>query len=425
MDAALYRHSFGAELFPSPEDTPLSASQNRRHTRQGALVSVTRLVNQHLLKGGVDVQRVSARESFSFFTTDDGDDVSEEAQEFGPDDPFQFDDDVVRHQGSLYLQDTVSLADLLTLEAGVRLDWTTLLESESAVSPRIGVAFHSSRLRTTFRGSYNRLFKAPQVENLLLSSSEEARELSPFEGGGASVPAERQHAFEAGFSSALGDLAVLDASYWRREVRNYADPNVFYGTTILFPNSVASGEASGVTASLEFPVHRGLSAFVRYGNSRVLQFGPINGGLFLEDDIIEIGPGTAFVPDHDQRNVGSFGATFHHAKSDLFASFYGRYESGTPLEVDEDEIEEVMERRGASLVDFERMRVKPRTVLDATVGKRFFRARGASLELQLEIRNLTGASFAYNFSNPFSGTHFGPPRLFYLRAKIFFPGGIP
>ncbi|HJS73146.1 MAG TPA: TonB-dependent receptor, partial [Vicinamibacteria bacterium] len=422
MDAALYRHSFGAELLPSAEDTPVSASQDRRHTREGALLSLTRLVNRHLLKGGADVQRVSARESFSFYTTDEGADVSDEAEAFGPDDPFRFDEDVVRHQGSLYFQDAVSFAERVTVDAGVRFDWTTLLESESAISPRLGVALHAPALRTTFRGSYNRLFKPPQVENLLLSSSEEARELSPFEGGGASVPAERQHAFEAGFSSVLGSVATLDAIYWHREVRNYADPNVFFGTNILFPNSVASGRASGVTASLTFPLRRGFSGFVRYGNSRVVQFGPINGGLFLEEEVIEIGPGTAFVPDHDQRNVVSFGAAFDHHGTGFWASFYGRYESGTPLEVEEEELDEVMERRGASLVDFDRMRVKPRTVLDAAVGKRFFRGRRAALEVQLEVRNLADASFAYNFSNPFSGTHFGPPRLFYLRAKLAFPG---
>ncbi len=422
MDAAFYRHSFGAELLPSPEDTPISASQDRRHVRQGILLGLTRLANHHLMKGGFDLQRVSARESFSFFATAEGDEVSEEAEEFGPGSPFQFDEDVARHQGSFYFQDTVSFGERLTLNAGLRFDWTSVLESESALSPRLGLAYYVPELGTTFRGSYNRLFKPPQIENLLLSSSEEARELSPFEGGGASVPAERQHAFEAGFSRAFGGVVILDAAYWRREVRNYADPNVFFGTTILFPNSVASGTASGVTAELEFPFRRGFSGFLRYGNSTVLQFGPINGGLFLEEEAIEIGPGTPFTPDHDQRNVAAFGATFEHGGSGLWASFYGRYESGTPLEVDEDELDEVMERRGAELVDFDRMRVKPRTLLDAAIGKRFFQGRSTALDVQLEVRNLAGASFAYNFSNPFSGTHFGHPRLVYFRVKLAFPG---
>jgi outer membrane receptor protein involved in Fe transport len=421
MDVASYRHSFGAKLIPSAGDTPISAEQDRRHVRLGGLLNLTRLEGENLLKAGADLQRVTARESFSFFATGEGEGISEEAMEFGPDAPFHFQEDVVRHQGSFYFQDTVSFGDTTTLNAGIRFDWTTLLETESALSPRLGVAYYWPALRTTFRASYNRLFKPPQVENLLLSSSEEAKELSPFEEGGAEVPAERQHAFEVGFSRTVGGVALLDAVYWRREVRNYADPNVFFGTTVLFPNSVASGTASGVNARLEFPFRRGFSGFVSYGNSLVYQTGPINGGLFLEEEILEIGAGTRFIPDHDQRNVGAFGVTFQHAESGLWASVYGRHESGTPLEVEEDELDEVARRRGAELVDFDRMRVKPRTILDASAGKRFFSGRSVAVDLQLDARNLTGAEFAYNFSNPFSGTHFGHPRLLSLRVKLTFP----
>jgi hypothetical protein len=150
----------------------------------------------------------------------------------------------------------------------------------------------------------------------------------------------------------------------------------------------------------------------------VTQIGPINGGLFLEEEILEIGPGTRFVPDHDQRNVGTFGVTFRHRGSGFWASFYGRHESGTPLEVEEEDLGEVMERRGAELVDFDRMRVKPRTLLDVAAGARIFSGRVAEIDLQLDARNLTGAEFAYNFSNPFSGTHFGHPRLISARVKV-------
>jgi hypothetical protein len=421
LDLAAYRHSFGAKLIPSDGDTPISASQNREHERYGVLLNVTRLSGSHVLKGGLDLQRVNARESFSFFTTD-AEGVSEEAEEFGPGNPFRFEEEVTRHQGAAFFQDTVSFGGNVSLNAGVRFDWTTLLVRESALSPRIGVAWYVPAIQATVRGSYNRLFKPPQAENLLLSSSPEARALSPFEAGGAEVPAERQHAFELGIARALGTVATLDAAYWRRSVRNYADPNVFLSTTLLFPNSVASGTASGVNARLEFPRRRGWSGFVSYGNSLVVQTGPINGGLFLEEEILAIGPGTRFIPDHDQRNAGAFGVAFHHRESGLWASFLGRHESGTPLEIEEDELQDAMDRRGAELVDFERMRVKPRTLFDLATGRRFFEGGSFTLDLQLELRNLTDARFAYNFSNPFSGTHFGHPRLVSVRVKFTFPG---
>jgi outer membrane receptor protein involved in Fe transport len=384
-------------------------------------VNLTRLAGEHVLKAGLDLQRVTAHESFSFFTTGE-EGVSEAAEEFGPEDPFRFEGKATRHQGAAFFQDTVSFGENVSLNAGVRFDWTTLLVSESAVSPRIGLAWHLPAIETTVRGSYNRLFKPPQVENLLLSSSEEARSLSPFEGGGAEVPAERQHAFDAGFTRALGSFATLDAAYWRRSVRNYADPNVFFSTTVIFPNSVASGTASGVNARFSFQRRRGWSGFVSYGNALVVQTGPINGGLFLEEEILEIGPGTRFIPDHDQRNVGAFGVSFHHSQSGFWASFHGRHESGTPLEIDDEELEDAMDRRGAELVDFDRMRVKPRTLLDLSAGRRFSEGGNVALDLQLDLRNITGARFAYNFSNPFSGTHFGHPRLLSVRVKLTFPG---
>ena len=428
-DIGWYRHAFVAELFPSEGDTPISANQDRRHTRHGVLVNVTHAVGaEHVLKAGIDYQHITPRELFSFFITDeDGAEdagISKEALAFDRNNPFMFEDAASRDQFSLYFQDTFSLFDRLTINAGLRFDHTEVLVNASALSPRIGAVYFIPKWSTTVRASYNRLFMPPQVENLLLSSSEQARSLSPFvteEGaGGADVSPERQHAFEVGFVRALGKWASLDADYWRRSVRNYADPNLFFGTTIIFPNSVAEGTASGVNVRVDFPFQKGFTGFVSYGNALVYQVGPINGGLFLEEEVVEIGPGTRFTPDHDQRNVGAFGVTFQHGPSGLWAAFYGRHESGTPLEIDDDSLDEAMERRGAALVDFDRGRVKPRTLFDISFGIGLFEGRRIAVDLQLDVRNLTDRAFAYNFSNPFSGTHFGHPRLVSARVRFSF-----
>ena len=432
-DIGWYRHAFAAELFPSEGDTPISANQDRRHTRHGVLVNLTHAVGaEHVLKAGIDYQHVKPREVFSFFITDEdaAEDagISKEALAFDRNNPFRFEDAASRDQFSIYFQDTFSLFDRLTINAGLRFDHTEVLVNASALSPRLGAVYFIPQWSTTVRASYNRLFMPPQVENLLLSSSEEARALSPFateEGdGGAEVSPERQHAFEVGFVRALGKWASLDAVYWRRSVRNYADPNLFFGTTIIFPNSVAEGTASGINVRVDFPFQKGFTGFVSYGNALVYQVGPINGGLFLEEEVIEIGPGTRFIPDHDQRNVGAFGLTFQHGPSGLWAAIYGRHESGTPIEPfdidDDDDLDEAMERRGAALVDFDRGRVKPRTLFDISLGVGLFEGRRIAVDLQLDIRNLTDRAFAYNFSNPFSGTHFGHPRLVSARVRFSF-----
>ena len=416
---ALYKRSYRSILTPGANPHPLSVQQSRKHVRQGLVFNATDVRGNHKLQIGVDVQRITPDELFSFFITDIGG-----AQEAGlrsniftynSENPFLFQEAVSEGQVGWYVQDTFSLFQNMTISAGLRFDKTRLPVPDSAFSPRLGSVYYIQRTKTSIRGSYNRLFRPPQVENLLISSSAKARELSIFstpEGeGGASVPPERQHVFEVGFAQAIHNLIKFDMAYWWRFVRNFGDPNLFYGTDLFFPNAIASGEAKGLDLRLEIPQKRGWSAWISYSNSSVFQIGPVTGGLFLEEDVIEIGPGTRFIPDHDQRNVGAFGLSYHHRRSGFWATFSGSYGSGTPLEVEEEEIEELSERPGADLVNFDRLRVKPRTIFDVSVGKDLFVEKPMKMQLQVDILNLTNSLFAYNFGNPFSGTHFGHPRL--------------
>ncbi|MGH9256942.1 MAG: hypothetical protein ACRD3C_20470, partial [Vicinamibacterales bacterium] len=142
----------------------------------------------------------------------------------------------------------------------------------------------------------------------------------------------------------------------------------------------------------------------------------INGGLFLEENILDNGPGTRFTPDHDQRHVGAAGVTYQRLNRGLSASLAARFESGTPLEVEEDDFVALTERPGAELVNFAGGRVRPRTVLDATVSQTLHRGRRIDVSVRVGILNFTNRAYALNFGNPFSGTHFGAPRT--LRAEM-------
>ena len=132
----------------------------------------------------------------------------------------------------------------------------------------------------------------------------------------------------------------------------------------------------------------------------------------MTDEFIEIGDGTRFVPDHDQRNTGAFGVIYNHRRSGMWASIGGRYESGVPLEVDDDRFEELQTADGADLVNFERRRIKPWKIFDFAVGADLLRKEKVSLKLRFEMQNFTNRRYAYNFGSPFEGTHFGLPRLF-------------
>ena len=103
------------------------------------------------------------------------------AQPFDPSfggSPFVFSGRRVGHTLGLFLQDTWTPLPDLHLSVGARYDRYQLIVTETAVSPRLGLAYHLHDSGTVLRGSYNRIFMPPYSENLLLSSSLEARDLS-------------------------------------------------------------------------------------------------------------------------------------------------------------------------------------------------------------------------------------------------------
>ncbi|HJS59954.1 MAG TPA: TonB-dependent receptor [Vicinamibacteria bacterium] len=420
---ALFGRFTNGQLLGSAFDTPVSPAADREQDRWGMLAAATHERGGHRLKGGIEVSQVRLDESFRFFVVDReaGEEagLSDAALEHDADNPFEFSGRVRRPIYSFYVQDSWRPLDRLTVDVGVRYDHSRLLLSEDQWSPRLGVSYRWGR--ATLRASVNRFFQPPQTENLLLSSSPQAQALSPFVdelgAGGAEVRAERQTALEFGCELWLGPLRA-DAAVWQRRIRNQGDPNVFFGTTVIFPNAVDRGDARGFDVRLELPRRRGVSGFVTYTLAKIDQYGPINGGLFLEDEIIDIGPGTKFTPDHDQRHALSAEVGYEADQVGFWGAAAVRYRSGTPLEVEENELDELGQRPGADLVDFESGRVKPYTVIDVQAGQRLVRRPGVELSAQAAVLNLTDARYAFNFGNPFSGTHFGAPRTFRLDLKL-------
>jgi outer membrane receptor protein involved in Fe transport len=412
---ALYTRWSEGDLTPGPHDAPLSAEGDHSQRRWGALAAFEREQGAHTWKVGFEAAHLALSESFRFAVTDAAAGteagLSEGALAFTPAAPFDFQGRVGRAQFSAYLQDSWRVTRRLTVDVGVRYDHTDLLVAEQQLSPRAGVSFHFDD-GTVLRAAVNRLYQPPQSEYLLLSSSTAARTLSPFadaNGGGAELLAERQTALEVAVERPFGPLRA-QLAVWRRAIRNQGDPNVFFGTTIIFPNSVARGSAEGLDVRVDLARRGHWSGYASYSLGRIVQFGPINGGLFLEDDTLAIGPGTRFVPDHDRRHVASANLTYDGDDRRLGATLSARYQSGVPVEVGADDLEALARRPGADLVDFATGRVRPAFTFDAMVTARVFRRGNTQLDARGAVFNLVDARYAFNFGNPFSGTHFGAPR---------------
>ena len=257
-EVALYGRWTQADLWGSAFDTPLRTDAARSLARAGLLAHVTHERGRHRFSAGLEAASLHLDEQFTFAVTDEEGaeeaDLSEAALQFTTDDPFRFSGAVRRAQFSLFLQDSWRASDRLTIDGGLRFDATELLSEERALSPRLGLAYRLTD-SAGVRLSANRFFQPPQSEWLLLSASPEARALSPFAetGGGAPPRPERQWAYEAGLDAWLFGSLRLDVALWRRQVTDFLDPNVFFGTTIIFPNSVAGGRPRGWTCAWKRP----------------------------------------------------------------------------------------------------------------------------------------------------------------------------
>ena len=419
FDAIAYRRAATAVL-DGRTGVPIAAEQDRSLDHQGGSASISYVSGAHRLKTGVQYDRNPLREHFSMRGTDLADETASRFDPRAGGVPFVFDGRAVAQNVGAFVQDTVSPTDDLHIQAGVRWDRYRLLVDETAVSPRIGVAYHVRRTDTALRASYNRVFMPPFAENLLVSSSAQTRALSPNRdlGGGVDVRPERQHAFEVGAQQALGAHARLDVAYYRKNMRNVADVDQFADTTVTFPIAVAKGVAQGIETRLDMPAWGGVSGYVSLSRASILLTAPLTGGAFL-GALPEAG--TQFYADHDQRWQSQFGVAYERPNRRGYGSFSGRYDSGIPFVIPNDfDAATFDDPYALTLVNLDTGRAKPRVILNALAGSEVYRRANTRLDLQVGVLNLANTPHVLNFLSIFNGTHYGPPRTWTARLRVSF-----
>lgn len=418
LDTVAYRRASRAQLDASTA-WPLAATQDRHLDHQGFNTALSYSSGAHRIKTGVQFDRFPLREQFQMVGVDTAD--APEAQPFDPafgGRPFVFTGQRAGRTLGLFVQDAWSPVTDLHITAGVRVDRYSLIVEETAVSPRVGVAYHIHDSGTVLRGSYNRIFMPPFSENLLLSSSPQARALSPNADEGEDVRGERQHAFEFGAAQAIGTHLKLDVAYYRKDIRNLADVDQFLDTTVTFPLSVAKGLAQGIEARVDVPLFRDLNGYASVSRAKILLTAPLTGGLFLE----ETPPaGEQFYADHDQRWQSQFGVSYSHPSRRVYAAMSGRYDSGIPFELPESFDPATFEDPLAlTLVNVESGRAKARSLVDVMVGSQLYRNGKTNIEAQVGLSNAFNTTYLLNFLSIFNGTHYGAPRTWSARLKVGF-----
>ena len=436
---SFFHRQNNAQLISNTLSTPVVANQDRTLQNYGGIGSLSLTRGSHNLKLGGQFTITPVDEHFSFYPTtpfsdlvdDEGNVFPNPVNNFNVANPFVFDQSKTGRTLSAYVQDRFTVFKNFTADLGVRYDNYKLLISEQALSPRLALAYFIPKTKTTLRASYNRLFQPPPAENLLLASSSAAAALSPIavlQGITTVNPIlpDKQNAFEAGAQQLLSNVFRLNLTVYQKRIENFSDKDQFFETGVIFPIAISSGRVTGEEVRLESTDIHGFHTFVSYANSRAFGVTPITGGLFLGEDPQDLFlHGLKFANDHDQRNEAQFQVSYNHRPSGLYASFSGRYDSGVPVDVEPgttlaDFVAQGFDPRLFDKIDFQRGRVRPRTILDFSVGADLMQKERVSMNVQFDVQNLTNELFLYNFESVFSGTHVGYPRLFSGRLSLRF-----
>ena len=127
-----------------------------------------------------------------------------------------------------------------------------------------------------------------------------------------------------------------------------------------------------------------------------------------------------FSADPEPENRRKNFAIWKYALGGIWTSVSGRFESGVPMELPDLDPDQLTALPGANLVNFDTGRVKPWYVFGWSGGMDVVERDHYKVGAQLDIQNVANRDFAFNWGNPFSGTHFGYPRLIAGSLKFSF-----
>jgi hypothetical protein len=400
----------------NPQSTPIEVFQHNGF-RDGYFKAMLTADRGHSeWKVGVEADNVFLRENTSYVITDP-------AQfEPGTRTSFAFSGNRPDLEQAAFLQDLMHIGNW-TVSAGLRWDHYQLLVNRHAVEPRFSVSHYLPSWALILHVSYDRVFQTPSSQNILLSSSAQVESLNPTLFLRLPVQPSQGDYYEAGWTKALLKKVRLDVNAFRRNVGNFADDDQIENTSISFPISFRRASIYGAEAKLDVPDWNGFSGFLSYSYQVGMAWNPVTGGLFLGANAAaaQMQLTGHFPITQDQRNTAR-GRMRYQARPWLWAAGGAQFDSGLPFQFDGNPATALAEYgpRVLSRVNFQRGRIRPSFLVNASAGTRLHKSDRMSVELQADGENLTNLLDVLDFNGLFSGNALGPSRSFMLRLTTSF-----
>ncbi len=361
--------------------------------------------------------------------------------------PFLVDQAKRGSRASAFIQDDLSFGRW-RMGVGARYDLFTLFENESYFSPRVNAAYAADD-NLVLRASYNRIVMQAPLENILVSSSDQARTLAGQNQGSTPtrVSSERSHVLELGASYRVNEFVDFDLSGYSKFIDDFL-VNVELGSSgVIFPVNLKKGFVAGGELRIQLHEWNRLSGFMSF--STCLSEGlkpddgssPIAAGLIMGEEgqsySHPFAGESSFFTEHNQLLTAVFSASYR-ATSSLTATFSGRFDSGLPFDLagkdgvglDEAASRAELRSRGYSdgVIDLLSLSsdkpgspdksVAPHAVFNAGLSADLGTLTDLPLSVSCTVLNILDTQYLYKFESSFGGTHFGVPRTFLVRAAF-------
>lgn len=407
-----------AGLTSNSFSTPIEVFQDRGFREAYVSGAVAAAFNHHEIKAGADAIYSFVHEQFSYHIT--ATEINGQPI-FDPSTPidFAFHESGDDREQAFFIQDNAHFGNL-NITGGIRFDHYSVRVTESAWSPRLGFSWYVPKLGVVFRGSYDRAFGTPAIENLLLSTSAKVRTLDS-DVAQLTLRPSRANYYELGVTKELLHKAHISANVFRRNIRNFPDDDILLNTGISFPIALRSANIYGAESQLAVPEWGPFSAWLNYSYLVASARLPVVGGLFLGEDASGLLNSNARTwVSQDQRHT-VHGQVRYQPWSRFWTSLGASYGTGLPVDLNGESVATLVEQFGQAVVDRVNLsagRVRPSLAIDISAAVELYKKESRALRLQGDIRNLNDRLNVINFASVFSGTATAAPRTLSLRLKF-------